>query len=293
MIDYQLLSPEQDVEELYPYRRVWRTLFWEMLAILLIMGGIFFGVQFGFLSPQIPRSVEIALCGIPILIFYIFSVRREALAPQPREGLMLVLALSLVFANGVSYPLITRVITPETWLAEGGFFSRIIGYMLTLGMLAAFSIYVVIRYTVWPHRFRVRVDGIAYAVPAALGYATVLNVQLVLSDFPALDAIALRILVNTFVYLAIGGIIGYFLSELALGEVQAFWLSLGLVIAAFLNALFVAFRRIAVVSGLSSRDIGPFFLAIGFSAVILLAVSFLMENAAEREAAQRGIRRIR
>lgn len=293
MLEYQLLSPEQDVEELYPYRRVWRTLFIEMLVVLLVTGGIFFAAGFGFIANEASLPAEIALCLTPVVTFYVLSVRRERTAQQPREGLMLVLGLSLIFANGVSFPLISNVITPDEWLAGGGFFARIIGYMLTMGVVAAFSIYVVIRYSVWPLRFRTRVDGIAYAVPAALGYSTVISLQFVLNDVPALDATALRVLTNTFVYLAIGGIIGYFLSEMALGEVQFFWLPLGLVTAALMNAIFIAFRRIAVVQGLGSRAIGPLFLSIGFAAVMLFAVSFLIENAAERAAAQRGVRRIR
>lgn len=293
MLDYQLLSPEQDVEELYPYRRVWRTLFLELMVVLVVMGGVFFGVGFGFIDATISPSIEIVLSLVPLLVFYVLSVRRETRAQQPREGLLLVLGLSLVLANGVAYPLITTVITPDEWLAEGGFFSRIIGYMLTMGVVAAFSLYVVVRYSVWPHAFRVRVDGIAYAVPAALGYATVMNLQFMLTEAPTLDAAALRILTNVFVYTAIAVVMGYFLSEMALGEVQVFWLPLGLVIAALLNALFMAFRRISVVSGLGSRAIGPFFLSIGFAAAVLLAVSFLMENAAERAAARRGVRRIR
>ncbi len=294
MLEYQLLSPEQDVEELYPYRRVWRTLFLEMLVVLVVLGGVFFGVGFGFVSPQATRITQVALCLVPVAIFYVLSVRREPRVQQPREGLLLVLGLSLVFANGLAYPLIAYVITPDTWLAEGGFFSRIIGYMLTLGVVATFSIYAVIRYSVWPQWFRVRVDGVAYAVPAALGYATVMSLQFVFStELPTVDATAVRILTNTFVYLAMGVIMGYFLSEMALGEVQAFWLPLGLVITSLLNAVFVAFRRIALVSGLGSREIGPFFLTLGFATAVLLSVSFLMENAAERAAAKRGVRRIR
>lgn len=293
MLDYQLLSPEEEVEEIYPYRRVWASLIVELGLLSLIMMGIFVVVSFGIATFRFSLALEVALCIIPLALFYVFSVRRERRTIQSRQGLLMLLVVGMVVANGVSFPIIDGIITPEEWLTESGFFDRLIGYTLTTGVVVAFTHYVVLRYTIWPERFRVRVDGIAYSVPVALGYASVANLRFVLSEEPTVDALAGRVLVNVLFYVAIAAVMGYFLAELAIGKVPIFWLSLGLFITAFLGSAFVAFRRIAVVSGLASRDIGPLALAIAFAFVLLYSLSFLIESADARMAAREGIRRIR
>lgn len=293
MLDYQLLSPEEDVDEIYPYRRVWRPLAIELFLLLVICGGMFFAVSFGFIADTFALPLKVLLSMVPIGLFYVISVRREKNALQPREGLLRLLLLSLIVTNGVAVPMIDLIITPDAWLPEGGFFSRLIGYTLTLGVLSAGLQYAVVRYTIWPDNFRVRVDGIAYSVPVALGYATVTNLQYMIADEPDMGAAALRILVNVYYYMAIGAVMGYFLAEFAIGRVQIFWMALGLFIASFLGGIFFAFRRIAIVSGLGSRDIGALGLVLAFTFIVLFALSFLIENADQRTASRHGIRRIR
>ena len=293
MFEYQLLSPEEEIEEIYPYRRVWQTLIIELGLLSVMMVGLFFAVGFGFISFGFSFTLELALCLIPLGLFYFFSVRREARAIQPREGLLMLLVLSMIVVNGVSFPIQDGIITPEAWLVSGGFFNRIIGYTLTIGVLVAFTKYAVLRYSIWPQAFRVRVDGIAYSVPVSLGYATVANLRFVLAEEPTLDALAARILVNVIFHVMIGAIIGYFLAEIAFHRVQFYWLALGIFSASFIASLFVAFRRISLVSGLGSRAIGPIGLGLGFGIAILYALSFLIESADARMAAREGVKRIR
>jgi hypothetical protein len=293
LLDYQLLSPEENVDEVYPYRRVWRSLVTELLLVLLLCGGLYFAVGFGVLQDTFTPLAKVGLSLAPVVFFYAVSIRRERRAIRPRGGLLRLFVYSTIATNGLVIPITELLITPELWLAEGGFFARVIGYTLTLGVVAAGLFYAVPRYTVWPDAFQVRVDGIAYSVPVALGYATVLNLRLVLDGEPTMDAMALRVLVNVYFYTTISAIMGYFLAELAIGKVQVFWLPLGLFTAAFVGGVFFSFRRIAIVAGLGSRDIGAFFLVIGFAVVVLFALSFLIENADERMAALQGVRRIR
>lgn len=293
MLEYQLLSPEEDIEELFPYRRVWRTLITEMSILLLAVAAIIVATRAGLLQDVYSAEISVGLTLLPIAVFYLLSVRRETQALQARAGLLTILVLSLVVANGVALPIINLVITPDRWLTESGFFSRIIGYMLTVGILAEFVKYAVVRYTTWPVGFRERVDGVAYSIPAALGYATIVNLHFVLDETPTLSAAAMRILVMVYIHITVGAIMGYFLSEMAIGAVSFFWLPLGLFISAFISGLFFAFRQVATVSGLSSRDIGALFLAMGFAIIILGALAFVIESADERMAAKAGIRRIR
>ncbi len=294
MLEYQLLSPEEEAEEIFPFRRVWRALFVEMGALLVVVVGILIATRIGMLEDSYSPQLNVLLALAPVGIFIVVSVRRERRAPQPREGLPAVLILSAIAANGAAWPVIGSVFTPERWLADAGFFSRIIGYTLTLGALAALVKVLVLRYTVWPMRFRARLDGVAYGVPAALGYATVITLHFVRDEEPILSAAAIRVLTNVYLHIAVGAILGYFLAELAIGSnVPVLWLPLGLSISAFLSGVYIAFRRIASVSGLGSRDLGGMALVIGFAALLLGALAFLIESADERTAARRGWRRLR
>lgn len=293
MLEYKLLSPEESVEEYYPFRRVWRSLLIEMIILLAALIGIIAANRLGFIENVYSPRLSIFLIILPLITFYLVSIRGEVRARQPRQGLSLILITSLIVTNGVAVPIINTVFTPERWLTEAGFFSRIIGHTLSLGILAEFVKYAVVRYTVWPQRFRGRLDGVAYSIPAALGYATILNIHLVLDEKPLLISSAIRILITVYIHIAVGVIMGYFLGELAIGKVTYIWLPLGLVISAFISSVFFAFRQVATVSGLSSRDIGGVFLAIGFSVVILGIVAFLIESADERMAGRLGTKRVR
>lgn len=298
MTDYQLLAPEETGEEQYPYRRVWRALITELGLLLLVVVVVLVGDAFGFVEDVYSQTTDLALVALPVFFFLIISYRQERQALEPRDGLLSILVLSFVIANGVAFPVIDAIFTPDTWLPEAGFFERVFGYTLTLGVLSEFIKYAAVRYTVWPNRFRTRMDGIAYSAAAAVGYATVFNLRYALLDEPTVTATAMRVMTNIFVHVAIAAIMGYFLSELALGNPSAYWLPLGLIIAAFISGLHTAFRALSIVSGLdpnstASRPVGGVLLAVGLAIAILGALSFLIENAETRAAEQLGVLRPR
>jgi hypothetical protein len=298
MLDYQLLAPQEELQRVYPYRRVWRALLAELLLYGLVCT-LLLGLSFtGVLSDAPNRNLQIGLAMLPVGLFLWFSVRPERQVFQPRQHLIPLLVLSAILTNGITVPLLNEFFTPELWLPGQDFFGRIFGYMATAGILTAALQYGIVRYTVWPSAFRIRLDGIAYCMATALGYATVLNLQAVLQDDLLLSAAIIRLLVTLYLHVSIGTIIGYFLGEFAIGRPSIVWMPLGLGIASFVYGVFMAFRAIAVRSGLSTastgnRAIGPYFLAIGMSLLILWVVAFLIESADERMALREGVERIR
>lgn len=294
MLEYQLLSPEEEIEETFPYRRVWRALALEMGLLLLIVGVIYVLIQAGVLANQYTPTLSLVVAVLPIGLFYAVSVRRELQAIQPRSQLSVILLLSIIAANGVAWPFIHLVITPDHWLPEAGFFSRIIGYTLTLGIVGEITKYLVVRYTIWPQQIRMRLDGIAYSVPAALGYALIMNVQYILNEDPLLTSAIFRVVINVYLHIAAGAVMGYFLAELAINPNGPFyWFPMGLSLSAFLGSLYFVFRRVSISSGLGSRPLGGILLSIAFAILILGILSFIIENAEERAAARQGVRRIR
>lgn len=298
VLDYQLLSPEEESDEIYPYRRVWRPLLIEMGIYALITAMLLVLTTFNILADTHDARVQVILGLLPALTFLWFSVRPEYRVFEPRPYLIPLFVLGVILANGFVVPIVEQVFTPDEWLPAQGFFNRILGYMLTTGVLTVFVHYAVVRYTVWPTFFRTRLDGIAYTMTIAVAFAVVLNIRFALIDEPTLSASAIRMLTNYYLNIMVAVIVGYFLGEMAIGTPAFYRFPASIVAASFVYGLYTAFRGIAVRSGLnvgatSNRAIGPYFLAIGFSLFIIWLISFLIESADERMASREGLQRIR
>ncbi len=292
-----LLAPEPEVEEIYPYRRVWRTAWFEVLALFsvalaLYVLTVFFGV--------LPRDLRDPLLRVGVallpLALWLVSYGGERRALRPRPDLLRVLVLGALVANAVAVPLEEHVFLPERWLPGAGFGGRLLGYAVTIGFTAEFLKYLVLRYTVWPRHITQRLDGVAYSLAASVGYAVVLNVRFALFTDATLVATALRVASITLPHLAVGVIIGFFLAELWIGRTAIFWLPVGLGIAAFVSGAHYAFRAIAItgspsVAGTGSSPLLGLLLAFGLVAVLFAIFAFLIANADARTQALTSPRR--
>lgn len=284
-----LLAPEEEVQEVYPFRRVWRTSWLEVtlllaavLAILLLTG--LFDVLPDDLRDPLPK-LGIAL--LPLAAWLLISYRGERRALQPRRNLIGVLVLGMLVANGIAMPLEERLFIPDEWLPVQGFFGRVLGYTATVGFTAEFLKFAVLRYTIWPGHFRQRLDGVAYALAVSVGFASVLSVRYALYVDATLTATALRVASITLSQLAVGVIMGFFLAELVIGRVPIFWIPAGLALASLLSGLYYGFRGIAIVSGLSttgeaSAPVRGLALAFGMVTVLFVSMAFIIDNADKR-----------
>jgi RsiW-degrading membrane proteinase PrsW (M82 family) len=292
-----LLAPEQEAAELYPYRHVWRTGTSEVVVLLLAVVAVVALTRLFHVFPEDSREpfLKVAIALLPLVTWLAFSYRGERRALQPRQGLVGVLLLGALVASGVAIPLEERVFTPDVWLPRVSFFGRVLGYMLTTGLAAEFLKYAVVRYSVWPHHFRQRLDGIAYAMAAAVGYAVVLNLHAALDTDSSVTATALRVASNTFSQVAVGLIMGFFLAELRIGRPPVFWLPGGLLLAAFASGLYYAFRGIAIVGGLSVDSTGSaplrgLALALALVLIVFAIIAFIIESSDARMEALTGRR---
>lgn len=293
-----LLAPEKEIEEIYPYRRVWRTSWLEVSAlfgvtVMIVALTDFLGVLPARLNTAHLPKVGMAL--LPLAVWLFFSYRGERRALQPRQGLIAVLILGGLVANGVAVPLEDHLFLLDRWLPGQGFFGRVLGYMMTDGFASVFLKYAVLRYTIWPGRIRQRLDGVAYALAASVGYAVTYNLRAALFTDITLSAEALRVVSITFSQLGIGIVIGFFLAELVIGRVPVFWLPLGLGLASFLSGLYYAFRNLAIVGGLSVVSTGSsplmgMLLAFGLVGMMFAVFAFLIDNADRRMEALAGRR---
>jgi len=292
-----VLAPEQIAEEIFPYRRVWRTAWLEVALLALIVLTVWaLSDLLGVIDPATRTApIKIGLALVPLFAWLFISYWTERRAPIPRPHLVGLLALGALSASGIMLPLEQSVFTPDRWLPTAGFFGRVLGYTFTLGVTAEFTKYLVMRYTVWPRFFTQRTDGIAYALAVSVGFATVLNLRFALQPEPTVSAVALRIASITFSQVGVGVIMGFFLAELHIGRVPVFWLPMGLFLASFLSGLYYGFRGIAIVGGLSvegdgSAPIRGFFLALGVVILLFPSLSFIIQNADARMEALTGRR---
>jgi RsiW-degrading membrane proteinase PrsW (M82 family) len=291
--DPRLLMPPEE-EELYPYRRVWRSLSVEVL-ILLITALVLY-VLVNFVSFEIPavlhRVINVILACFPLGLWLVFSRLQEQFAPEPRVRLVSVVVLSALVANAVGLPLINDFLQVDRWLPPANALTRILGYTFTVGVIQEILKYLVIRYTVWPDCFRTRLDGVAYGLASAVGYATVLNLHYVFTNSAAPNTAMLRIFDATALQYAGSILVGYGLAETGFGRPTPLLLTLTLAAGATLAGVAIPVRA-GLVNASLGLDIstGNPLQGLVFSLVLVIAaslfVAFVTENTErqEREAA--------
>lgn len=284
------IGPEEAAEA-YPYRRVWRTAWLEVIVLFLVAFALHALTEIaGVLSSSpAPTAARAMLAALPALLWFGVSYRSERRAPLPRRDLVRVLVLGALVASGIAVPLEEQLFQPDRWLPGLDFFGRLFGYATTVGFTAEFLKYLVLRYTIWPQRINQRLDGVAYGLAVSTGFATVLALRFALFTQASLAATALRMVSITLPQLGTGVIIGFFLAELWIGRTAILWLPLGLSLAALANSAHYAFRAIAITGspGIDSTGSSPLLgllLAAGFVALVFSLFAFLIASADTRAA---------
>ena len=253
-----LLSPFDAPQNVYPFRRIWRTALIEVgllvgIAAVLVLAARFTPIT---LSDTNRQLIGFGLALLPLLLWLVISYRSERRAARPRARLPLVLFLTAVLANAIGVPLVDQVFSVDSWLPAAGAISRLLGYALIFGFTCEFLKFAVMRYTVWESYIVTRQDGIAYSMAAAIGYATVLNTNFVLSQISDPAAVAARVVGTTLSQMAIGLLVGLALAELRLGNPAIVALPVSAGIAALLHGIFVVARSTLVVGTFSERASG-------------------------------------
>jgi hypothetical protein len=85
--DSRLITPPREEEEVYPYRRAWRSIALEGIILFGVITALYAATNF--FSLQIPssfnRQINIILALLPALLWLIFSWIPERFVPQPRQ----------------------------------------------------------------------------------------------------------------------------------------------------------------------------------------------------------------
>lgn len=240
-----LITPPKEEEEIYPYRRIWRSVIIESGILLVLMLVIF--VAWTFLGVRLSGNVQIAVNALlalgPALLWLFFSRIAERFALEPRQRLLTVFIVSGLVANAIALPLLRNVFEPDSWLPLQGIGSRIIGYTLTVGVLHEFLKYLVVRYVAWTQHYRERLDAVAYGVAGAIGYSMVLNLDFVLRSPDTLaDVLIIQVFATTTLHIVGSTMVAYGLSETLFDDALSFLLPFTLVLASLLVGIAIPMR---------------------------------------------------
>ncbi|MFQ3565415.1 MAG: PrsW family glutamic-type intramembrane protease [Aggregatilineales bacterium] len=283
------ITPPQEDQEIYPYRRVWPSLGLENGIFFAVTASIFFAVNF--LSFSLPetfvRPLNLALALLPLGLWLLFSYRAEFRVPQPRERLLAVLIISALAANAIGIPLLNDFFQVERWVPLGDNSERILGYTFTVGAVQEIIKYLVIRYLTWPRLFRTRADSIAYGAASAIGYGTVENLHFVFSGAALPDYAAIYIFDTIAVNLAGSIIVAYGLSETRFSNASPFLLPFMVFLASLTTGTVVTLRAGLInasftLQGAFARPLLGFLFSVGVLLAASVVFIFLFENSERR-----------
>lgn len=298
MTTYRLLTPPDEREEIYPYRRVWSSVVVESALLFGITAAIY--VLIDFIGVRIPsiliQPLNLLLALLPAGLWGVFSLWRERSAAEPRRRLLAVALIAALAANAIAIPFINTVLQPERWLSLSNAVGRVIGYTFTVGVVQEVLKYIVVRYLAWDDDLRVRLDSLAFTLASAVGYTTILNLSFVFSGTVATDVVAMQVVDNITANFAASLIVGYGLAEVRFDNPNPFLLTSMIALAALVNGMLIPLRAGLVNAGFSIAGSTPnllfgFVLSALALAGIMFVISFLF-NAAERRAREAAAREV-
>jgi RsiW-degrading membrane proteinase PrsW (M82 family) len=183
-------------------------------------------------------AVGVILAVVPAVIWLIAFYRQDKLEPEPKQYIVGMFLLGAILAQAIGQPLIRDFFRFQEWAGQD-LLLTFLGSFLIVGVIQEFLKYAAVRYTIFGStEFDEPVDGIIYAASAGLGYATMLNIQYVISNGGVdLGVGVVRCAVEALSQASTAGVVGYFLGQAKFKKMGPLWLPSGLLLAALLNAI--------------------------------------------------------
>lgn len=287
IFDNRIIAPPTE-DEVYPYRRVWRSIIVQVAVVIVITISIV--VSGEIFAIQVDSSFKFVISGLfvfsPVILWLIFSVFPENFVLEPRSNLIAVAIISGLAASAIGTPLAQEFFQIDRWLPLESALQRILGFTFTIGIVDSALKFIIIRYIAFPQSLRIRTDAIAYCVASAIGYSFVVNLHLISTIQPTYSIAMLYIFSNYAIQLASSMFIAYGLSETYFNNPIPILLPTSICLAALVIGIITPF-----VSGLMNSPLTvdgnvdrPIF-SLGFLVIVLilsLAFTFFFNTIAQQ-----------
>jgi len=223
-----------------------RKHFWRDELLLIVSLVAFVGLVYlldNALKPTFtPATLLLAgllLAFVPAAIWLAFFYIQDRAEPEPKGYVMAVFGLGALLAAAIGIPMVESLFRVSHWIYTSTA-ATIIGGILVVGFTQEFLKYAAVRFSIYhSDEFDEPTDGVIYATAAGLGYATVLNIQFVVSNGGVdLGAGIIRMAIVALAQAAFSGITGYFLGRAKFESEQIWWMPLGITLAATFNGIF-------------------------------------------------------
>jgi RsiW-degrading membrane proteinase PrsW (M82 family) len=222
-------------------RGLWLSALVGVIALLAFVGIVIAIVELA--APALEgiwlTAAGVVLALVPALIWLGVFYAQDRLEPEPKSYLLGVFVLGALLAQAVGVPLVRDVFRVQDWLPYNGPWIDLLGSVLVIGFVQEYLKYAGVRFSIFNSaEFDERVDGIIYGAAIGLGFATLLHINYVLgSGGVRLNVGVIHIVVNTLAHASFAGVSGYFLGRAKFEDMPAWWLPVGVTLAAVLNGV--------------------------------------------------------
>ena len=273
------LSPRSGI---LGHRGLWTAGAGQIIVLLLFVGLV------ALIAPSLPATLSgsglilagIILALVPAFVWLAFFYQQDRLEPEPKGYIARVGLLGALLAAGVGIPLVRDFFRVGDWLYADDL-THLLGSILVIGFIQEFLKYAAVRYSVYGSaEFDERVDGVIYATAAGVGFATMLNLDYVVSRGGVdLGIGAIRVTITALAHASIAGIMGYFLGQAKFEHTPPYYLPGGLALAAVLNGLFFWAQDLVTLRGITVNPWYGLVLAIVIAIIVLGIVFWLIRRA--------------
>jgi protease PrsW len=230
-----------EAKPLHERKHIWRD---EVLLIVSLV--VFVGIVYALDNAIQPvfTQTSLVLTGVflalvPAAIWLVFFYMQDRVEPEPKGFVLAIFALGALLAAAIGIPALENVFRVSQWIYRDTL-TTILGGILVVGFTQEYLKYAAVRYSIYnSDEFDEPTDGVIYATAAGLGFATVLNINFVVSNGGVdLGAGVIRIAVVALAQASFSGITGYFLGRAKFESEPIWWMPLGITLAATFNGLF-------------------------------------------------------
>ncbi|HRK89408.1 MAG TPA: PrsW family glutamic-type intramembrane protease [Anaerolineales bacterium] len=230
-----------EAKAIHERKHVWRDEILLIVSLVVFVGIVYVldGAIQPVFTPNTLLLTGVFLALVPAAIWLTFFYLQDRAEPEPKGFVLGVFGLGALLAAAIGIPVVENLFRVSHWLRNDTM-SVILGGILVVGFTQEFLKYAAVRYSIYNSgEFDEPTDGVIYATAAGLGYATVLNINFVVSNGGVdLGAGIIRMAVVALAQAAFSGITGYFLGRAKFESEQIWWMPLGITLAAVFNGVF-------------------------------------------------------